>query len=229
MIHTQALHKRYGTQVALHALDLSVNAGEVYCLLGANGAGKTTTLNVLLGFTVPDGGSALLAGSPPAAGRVEVATIAEQVALYPTLTGLENLSYFAGLAGRKLAQEESMALLLQAGLSAEAASRPLGGYSKGMRQKVGIAIALAKQAKVLLLDEPMSGLDPQAANEFVGLVATVAKGGAAVLMATHDLFRVRQMATRIGILRGGKKLAEFEAASLDAQQLQALYLQYMES
>jgi ABC-2 type transport system ATP-binding protein len=96
-----------------------------------------------------------------------------------------------------------------------------------MRQKVGIAIALAKQAKVLVLDEPMSGLDPQAAGEFCALVRQVADGGSAVLMATHDIFRARQVADRIGILRAGTKRAELKAADMDANELQALYLQHM--
>jgi len=231
MIRTEGLHKRFGPQVALQALDLEVRRGEVYCLLGANGAGKTTTLNLLLGFVQPDAGRATVAGiepaSAPEAARAKLGYIAENVALYPQLTGLENLAYFAALAGLKFTVAEQQALLQRAGLQHGAHGQRLAGYSKGMRQKVGIAIALAKNAEVLLLDEPMSGLDPKAANEFVTLVRELAGAGAAVLMATHDLLRAKQVATRIGILRRGEKLAELDAAPLDAQQLQDLYLQLM--
>jgi ABC-2 type transport system ATP-binding protein len=133
------------------------------------------------------------------------------------------------VAGQRIDAAQAIELLTRAGLASDAAERRLSGYSKGMRQKVGIAIALAKQAKVVLLDEPMSGLDPQAANEFVTLVRQLADGGAAVLIATHDIFRARQMARRIGILRAGRKLAELDAAEVDAAQLQAIYLKHMQA
>jgi ABC-2 type transport system ATP-binding protein len=231
MIEATGLGKTFGTNQALDAMDLQVPPGEVYALLGANGAGKTTTINLLLGFLQPDAGQVRVAGFDPAAqpeqARAVTAYIPEQVALYPSLSGLENLAYFAALAGRALADGEARALLQRAGLAAEAAERRLGDYSKGMRQKVGIAIALAKEARVLVLDEPMSGLDPQAANEFCTLVRQLADAGSAVLMATHDIFRARQLADRIGILRAGRKRAELRAAELDAQELQALYLQHM--
>ena len=231
MIEVTSLSKSFGTNKALDAMDLRVGAGEVYALLGANGAGKTTTISLLLGFLRADAGQVRVAGIDPAAdperARAVTAYIPEQVSLYPSFSGLENLAYFAALAGKKLNDAEGRALLQRAGLAAEAAERRLGDYSKGMRQKVGIAIALAKQARVLVLDEPMSGLDPQAANEFCTLVRQVADAGSAVLMATHDIFRARQLADRIGILRGGQKRAELRAADIDAAGLQAVYLQHM--
>jgi len=224
---------RFGATVALDALDLEVAPGEVYALLGANGAGKSTTLNLLLGFLRADSGTVRVDGIDPAGApgeaRARIAYLPEQVALYPTLSGAENLDYFAALAGRRLETGEPGALLARAGLPAEAHDRPLAGYSKGMRQKVGIAIALAKQARVLLLDEPLSGLDPAAANEVTRLLRQVADGGVAVLLATHDLFRARQVADRVGILRRGEKRAELDARTLDGAQLEALYLQHMEA
>ena len=233
MIEATALRKSFGAHRALDGMDLQVPGGEVYALLGANGAGKTTTIHLLLGFLRPDEGQVRVDGIDPAAepqrARTVTAYIPEQVALYPNLSGLENLAYFAALAGHRLADAEGRTLLQRAGLAPEEADRRLGAYSKGMRQKVGIAIALAKQAKVLVLDEPMSGLDPQAAGEFCALVRQVAKGGSAVLMATHDIFRARQVADRIGILRAGTKRAEVKAADLDAHELQALYLKHMEA
>ena len=233
MIVLQQVGKRFDDQVALASLDLQVGTGEVYALLGANGAGKSTTLNLLLGFLRADSGSVRVDGIDPASApgeaRARIAYLPEQVALYPTLSGAENLGYFAALAGHPLQTGELGELLSRAGLPAEAHDRPLAGYSKGMRQKVGIAIALAKQAKVLLLDEPLSGLDPAAANEVTRLLRQVADGGVAVLLATHDLFRARQVADRVGILRRGEKRAELDARTLDGAQLEALYLQHMEA
>jgi ABC-2 type transport system ATP-binding protein len=231
MIEANALVMSFGAHKALDRMDLHVPAGEVYALLGANGAGKTTTINLLLGFLRPDQGQIRVAGfdpvTQPGQARAITAYIPEQVALYPSLSGLENLAYFAGLAGHRLADQEGRMLLQRAGLEREATDRRLGSYSKGMRQKVGIAIALAKQAKVLVLDEPMSGLDPQVAGEFCALIRQVADSGSAVLMATHDIFRAREVADRIGILRAGTKRAELRAAELNANELQALYLQHM--
>jgi ABC-2 type transport system ATP-binding protein len=233
MIALQQVGKRFDGQVALSGLDLTLSAGEVYALLGANGAGKSTTLNLLLGFLRPDSGTVRVDGIDPAAepgeARARIAYLPEQVALYPSLSGAENLAYFAGLAGHRIPPKQITELLTRAGLPGEAHRRRLAGYSKGMRQKVGIAIALAKRARVLLLDEPLSGLDPAAANEVTRLIRQVADEGVAVLLATHDLFRARQVADRIGILRRGEKRAELPGQSLDGVQLEALYLQHMEA
>lgn len=233
MIVLQQVDKRFGQQRVLSALDLRVGQGEVYALLGANGAGKSTTLNLLLGFLRCDSGQVRIDGvdpaREPAAARERIAYLPEQVALYPALSGAENLRYFAALAANRLNAVDAADLLTRAGLPQEAHDRHLADYSKGMRQKVGIAIALAKRAKVLLLDEPLSGLDPAAANEITRLLRQVADSGVAVLLATHDLFRARQIADRIGILRNGEKRAELDARSLDGAQLETLYLQHMEA
>ena len=155
---------------ALNSLNLQINEGEIFCLLGANGAGKTTTINILLGFVSPTSGTASINNLEVTEHTSDikkyVAYIPEMVSLYPNLSGIENLNFFASLAGFNLPKEELAQLLSKAGLQENAHNKPLSGYSKGMRQKVGIAIALAKKAKVLLLDEPISGLDPKAANEF---------------------------------------------------------------
>lgn len=233
MIALNGVSKRFGSTHALNQLELGVAAGEVYALLGANGAGKSTTLNLLLGFLRADCGEVRVNRIDPAlnprAARASIAYLPEQVALYPNLSGVENLQYFAALAGRKLGSNDAVDLLRSAGLAMAAHGQRLGEYSKGMRQKVGVAIALAKQAKVVLLDEPLSGLDPSAANEVTKLLRELADGGAAVLLATHDLFRARQVADRIGILKQGEKRAELQAAEINAAQLEALYLQHMEA
>jgi ABC-2 type transport system ATP-binding protein len=217
--------KKYATHTAVDSLSLSVADGDVYALLGPNGAGKTTTINMLLGFIAPDSGSLQVAGrnvvDDPAAARAHIAYIPEQVQLYPQLSGQENLDYFSRLAGHRIAAVELSRMLERVGLSSEATLRRAGSYSKGMRQKVGIAIALAKRAKVLLLDEPTSGLDPSASAEFVALLKEVSREGVAVLMATHDLF----YATHWGVLAAGKLVAQQPAtADFSLQQLEALYL-----
>lgn len=231
MLTAEKLRKCYGAQVALAALDLTILPGEIYALLGPNGAGKTTTVNLFLGFLEADGGRATVDGidvaREPTSVRARLAYIPEQVNLYPTLTGRENLAYFAALAGRRLAGAEAAALLAEAGLQADAVDARLGSYSKGMRQKVGVAIALAKQAKAMLLDEPTSGLDPSASHEFSALLRALAGRGVAILMTTHDLFCARDVASRVGIMRGGVLRRELPASSLTAADLEALYLSEM--
>jgi ABC-2 type transport system ATP-binding protein len=219
--------------VALDGLDLELGAGGIYALLGANGAGKSTTLNLLLGFLRPDAGEVRVDGVDPGAdpftARQRLAYLPEQVSLYPTLSGVENLGYFAALGGHARSDTELKGLLARVGLPQADHAVALARYSKGMRQKVGIAIALAKDARVLLLDEPLSGLDPAAANEVTRLLREIADTGVAVLLATHDLFRARRVADRIGILRAGQKRAELAGPSIDASQLESLYLQHMEA
>jgi len=231
MLQAISLSRSYGAHVALKSLDLHVLPGEIYCLLGANGAGKTTTINLFLNFIQPDAGQALVAGidvtADPVAARRQLAYIPEQVMLFGQLTGLENLRYFTRLAGRDLPMLEYRQILEQCGLQPEAADRSLFGYSKGMRQKVGVAIAVAKQARALLLDEPTSGLDPQASNEFSQLLLQLRAGGAAILMATHDLFRARETGTRIGIMRDGVLVREFASAEVTHAELEQLYMQHV--
>ena len=192
----------------LAPLDLEVGAGEVCCLLGPNGAGKTTTLRLFLGFTRPSGGEALVGGvrvdRDPIAARRQLAYVPEQVQLYPELTGAENLAYFVALAGGEEHRGEGLTeLLVAAGLPRAAVDRPASGYSKGMRQKVALALSRAKRSGALLLDEPTSGLDPSAARELCAGIRRERERGAAVLMVTHDLAMVAAVADRIGILHGG--------------------------
>ncbi|MDH6590389.1 ABC-2 type transport system ATP-binding protein [Variovorax sp. TBS-050B] len=209
-------------------LDLGVGAGCVFALLGGNGAGKTTTLNVLLGFVAPASGEARVAGFSPTRDAAEVrrrlAYLPENVALYPYLSGVENLQYFCTLADIALGRADARALLARTGLQAQAHEARVATYSKGMRQKVGLAIAHAKRAEAMLLDEPTSGLDPGAANDFARRMRAAADGGMAVLMATHDLFNARQVADRIGILKAGRLVAAFDARTVSHGELERAYL-----
>jgi ABC-2 type transport system ATP-binding protein len=217
----------------LDTLNLKVEPGEIFCLLGANGAGKTTTLHLFLNFITASTGVARIGGYDVSRNsdqaRRLVAYLPEQVALYPRLSGIENLDYFSRLSGHCYPKKQLRNFLLATGLSEEAVERPVVGYSKGMRQKVGIAIACAKEAKVLLLDEPTSGLDPQASYEFSSLLRNLAESDVAILMATHDLFRVKETGTRAGIMKSGKMLAMLNIADISAVELEQLYLSHMQA
>ena len=229
MLEAKNLTKKYGNHTALNNLNLTIKEGEIFALLGQNGAGKTTTINLFLGFIEPTEGSASINGVSVAENPQEIkkylAYIPETVMLYPNLTGLENLEYFSSLAGFEYSKKELGELLTTAGLQSQAFDQRLAGYSKGMRQKVGIAIAVAKKAKVLLLDEPTSGLDPKASNEFSEILKTLASKGTAILMATHDIFRAKEVATRVGIMKAGNLESVINASDISANELEQLYLQ----
>ncbi len=229
MLNSVKLTKEYGSFLALNALDISVNAGDIYCLLGANGAGKSTTINLFLGFIAPTSGKVEINGLDVSQKATEskqyIAYIPENLMLYPHLTGLENLEYFAGLAKKKYPKKQLVDFLNEAGLQVDFHEKRVSAYSKGMRQKVGIALALAKDAKALLLDEPTSGLDPQASNEFSNLLLKLRSKGVAILMATHDLFRAKQVGTHIGIMKQGVLVKSFRADEVSLAELEKVYLE----
>jgi ABC-2 type transport system ATP-binding protein len=232
MLEANALRKQFGVHIALDDVTLRVDPGEIYCLLGANGAGKTTTINAFLGFVQPDRGTARVGGidvaSDPLGARQRVAYIPESVMLYGNLNGLENLEYFTALSGRSdLSPSALAAILEETGLPRDAIRRRVGTYSKGMRQKVGIAIAVARGAKALLLDEPTSGLDPTASNEFSQLLARLRDDQVAILMATHDLFRAKEIGTRIGLMKHGRLVSELVPDTIGHADLERIYLTEM--
>lgn len=232
MLEANGLSRHFGAHAALDNLQLTVRPGEIFCLLGANGAGKTTTIKLFLGFLTPTAGTARVAGidvaEDPIAARRKLLYIPEQVALYGELTGLENLEYFSALAGvEDCSRTRLRACLLEAGLPEDAVTRRAASYSKGMRQKVGIALARAKNASAMLLDEPTSGLDPKASAEFHDLLCQQRDAGSAILMATHDLFRAREVGTHIGLMREGKLRRTLRARDVTARELEALYLEEM--
>jgi len=229
MLQAIGLTKKYGEHIALNSLDLTVERGEIFCLLGQNGAGKTTTINLFLGFTEPTSGTARVNGieisvNAPAA-KKHIAYIPEVVMLYGNLTGKENLEYFSRLAGFRYDDETLIQLLSKAGLQKEAHHRNLSNYSKGMRQKVGIAIALAKNADAILMDEPTSGLDPKATAEFTNIAKELAADGKSILMATHDIFNAVNVGSRIGIMKQGSLVHSIHTKDITANELQDLYLE----
>ncbi len=229
VIHTEGLTKKYGDKTALNSLDLTIDRGEIFCLLGQNGAGKTTTINLLLGFIKASSGEIYVNEE-----KVQKANnitskylsyIPEIVQLYGNLTGLENLGFFSQLSGFKYSATMLEGFLSRVGLQQEVYSQRLSTYSKGMRQKVGIAIALAKNADVILMDEPTSGLDPKATADFTKICKELAAGGKTIFMATHDIFNAVNVGTRIGIMKQGSLVHTISTKDITANELQKLYLE----
>jgi len=233
IISIQNITKFFKDNKAVNNLSLDIKKGEIYGLLGSNGAGKSTTINILLGFLKPDSGTATINDINVASDYIEarknVGYISENVSLYPYLTGLENLDYFCKLAGKNLDQNKLHDLLNKCGLENEVHHKRMETYSKGMRQKVGIAIALAKEAKVYLLDEPASGLDPLASNELSALLRKLSSEGAAILMASHDIFRVRETCNRIGIIKKGELVKEMDTSDVSTKELENIYIDYIQN
>lgn len=231
MIIINDLTKKYGDFTALNNLNLEIKKGEIFCLLGANGAGKSTTINLLLNFITPTFGSASINGidvtKNPKKTKSFLTYIPENLMLYPTLTAIENLDYFLGIGGSKYSKTELELFLEESGLQQEAFHKRIQYFSKGMRQKVGIALAVAKEAKVLLLDEPTSGLDPKSSNEFGELLQKMKADGVAILMATHDIFRAKEIGTHIGIMKQGELKHSFSSDEISLQSLEKLYLETM--
>jgi len=231
MIETKNLSKRYGDFQALNQLNLSIEPGEIYCLLGANGAGKSTTIGLLLNFIEASEGEAYINGinvaNEPVETKKYISYIPENLMLYPSLTGVENLGFFCRLAGKNLSNRELKGLLADAGIEDRFLNKRISTYSKGMRQKVGIALTVAKESKVLLLDEPTSGLDPKASNEFGDLLRRMAAKKVSILMATHDLFRARETADTIGIMNHGNLVDSLSASTITNADLEQLYISHM--
>jgi ABC-2 type transport system ATP-binding protein len=233
MIEAKNLSKRYEDGIlALDALNLHVKPGEIYCLLGANGAGKTTTINLFLNFIEPTGGEVFINGinveKAPLEAKKYVAYVSENVMLYGSFTARQNLDFFARLGGRKgLRKDDYHRVMREVGLPERAFEQRLKEFSKGMRQKLGIAIAMIKDAPALLLDEPTAGLDPKAGAEFLETLMEMRRKGKAILMSTHDIFRAKDVADRVGIMKEGRKVMERTREELQFENLERLYLDYM--
>ncbi len=233
MIEAINLTKRYEDGLlVLDALNLRVKPGEIYCLLGANGAGKTTTINIFLNFIEPTSGTALINGIDvmeyPLEVRKYVSYISENVILYGNLTARQNLDFFARLGGKRdLKKEDYYQVLREVGLQEKAFEQPVKELSKGMRNKIGIGIAILRDASAILLDEPTSGLDPKASAEFIDILKGLRQRGKAILMSTHDVFRAKEIANRVGIMKEGRKVIERTQEELEWEDLERLYLNYM--
>lgn len=224
------LSKRYEDGVlALDHLNLEVRPGEVFCLLGANGAGKTTTINLFLNFIPPTTGTCVINGidvtKDPLEAKKYVAFVSENVMLYGNFTARQNLDFFARLGGREnLGKEDYHQVMRRVSLQEKAFEQRVKNFSKGMRQKLGISIAIIKDAPAILLDEPTSGLDPKAASEFLEILGELKQEGKAILMSTHDIFRAKDIADRVGIMKEGRLVLERTREELQYEDLVKIYI-----
>jgi ABC-2 type transport system ATP-binding protein len=228
-------HQRYYEDglLALDHLNLNIQPGQIYCLRGSNAAGKTTTINLFFNFIEPTSGTAKINGvdctQDPLEAKKYAAYVSENVMLYGNFTARQNLDFFTKLAGRKdLKKEDYHMAMREVGLPERAFEQKVKTFSKGMRQKLGIAIAMLKQAPALLLDEPTAGLDPKAAAEFVELLLRLRDEGKAILMCTHDIFRAKGIADVVGIMKEGNLIMERTREDLEYEDLEKLYLKYMQ-
>ena len=219
IIETTDLTKRYGHQTAVNHLSLKVEEGEIFGFLGPNGAGKTTTLLMLLGLTQPSGGSAMVCGLNPLRMAREVKRhvgyLPENVGFYGDMDAIQSLEYVAALngIGRKDAREKITDLLELVGLSKDTRKKT-AAFSRGMKQRLGIAEVLMKDPKVLFLDEPTLGLDPEGAIQIVGLIQSLNQNrNMTVLLSSHNLSQVQRISHRVGIMIAGSLIAE---GSIDA-------------
>jgi ABC-2 type transport system ATP-binding protein len=227
------LTKRYEDGIlAVDHISFSVNRGQIYAILGGNGAGKTTAINLFLNFLEPTDGEARINGivthKEPLKAKEHVAFVSENVMLYSNFTALQNLDFFAKLGGKtEYRKADYRDVLLRVGLSEDSHNKRLKGFSKGMRQKCGIAIAILKDASAILLDEPTSGLDPKAGHEFIGLLKSLRDENKAILMSTHDIFRAKEIADMVAIMDEGKIIMQQTAQEIGGKDLEQLYMQYM--
>ncbi|MDP2717009.1 ABC transporter ATP-binding protein [Rheinheimera sp.] len=199
----------------LKNVSFSARKGEVMALLGGNGAGKSTTIKTFLGLMTPSSGSVSLAGvnvhQQPDVVRQKVAYLPESVMLYGHLTAVENIKYFLSLSGKQKTSGDIAEALQRVALQEASWNSALAGYSKGMRQKTAIALALLREAPILFLDEPTSGLDPVAIDDFNRLVKQLAAQGSTIFMVTHDVYGACHVADRIGLLHNGEIVGMFDA------------------
>ena len=245
VIEARALTKRYGTQVAVDSLDLTINKGEVFGLLGPNGAGKTTTILMILGLTEPTSGSISTVGYDPLRQPLDVKRrvgyLPDSVGFYDNMSGRDNLRYTARLGGiPRIAVDDRITTALQRVNLLNAAERPVATYSRGMRQRLGIAEIIMRRVDVAILDEPTNGLDPQSTVEFLELIRSLKADGMTVILSSHLLDLVQSICDRVALFSngrigvmgdvrqlmrnvlGGTTVIELEAAKFDASKLDGI-------
>lgn len=216
VVETENLSRRFGEVVAVSAVDLRADAGTVYAFLGANGAGKTTTIRMLLGLIRPDAGCVRLFGEPfRRASLARVGALVEAPSLYAHLTGRENLEVIRRLTARTKSDVDRALVTVRL---TDAAGRLVSGYSLGMRQRLGLAIALLGEPELLMLDEPTNGLDPAGIREIRELISRLpVERGITVFLSSHLLAEVEQMATHLGIIDRGRLLFQGRLDALRAR------------
>ncbi|MGQ9675690.1 MAG: ABC transporter ATP-binding protein [Chloroflexota bacterium] len=213
VVEMVGLTKRYGTFTAVHPLDLNIREGEIFGLLGPNGAGKTTTILMMLGMTEPTAGKVRVFGCDPAREPLKVKRIVgylpEKVGFYNDLTAAENLVYTARLNGidHKEARRRIVSLLEAVGLK-DVIDKPVGEFSRGMRQRLGIADVLVKRPQMVILDEPTQGIDPDGVKRILDLITRLSREqGITVLLTSHLLYQVQMICDRVGIFSKGRLVA----------------------
>ncbi|RME90037.1 MAG: ABC transporter ATP-binding protein [Verrucomicrobia bacterium] len=236
VIETEGLTKRYGAQVAVNRLNLTVPEGAIFGFLGPNGAGKTTTILMLLGLSEPTAGKARVLGLDPVREPLkvkrQVGYLPESVGFYDDLSARENLRYIAAL--NNLAPAEAGKRIDEALATVELADqgdKPVGAYSHGMRQRLGIAELLVKNPKLLILDEPTVGLDPDGTNKMLDLIVSLNRDrGITVMLSSHLLNQVQRICSHVGIMNRGELVASGTLQELTAgkegQDLESIYLTY---
>ncbi|WP_151737596.1 ABC transporter ATP-binding protein ['Paenibacillus yunnanensis' Narsing Rao et al. 2020] len=229
VIELDGLTKQYGGFTAVNGLSLSIAKGEVFGLLGPNGAGKTTTILMMLGLTERTSGSALICGFDPARSALQVKRrvgyMPDDIGFYEDRTGLDNLMYTARLNGIAPAEarHSAEALLEKVGLAASGKAK-VGTYSRGMRQRLGLADVLIKNPEVIILDEPTLGIDPEGVRELLALISDLSRNeGITVLLSSHQLQQVQQICDRVGLFVQGKLIACGDIANLSRELNQELH------
>ena len=213
LLTASQLSKTFGNFTAVNKVDIHINAGEMIALAGHNGAGKSTLMKMLLGLLTPTSGSISINGhgATSLAARQLIGYLPETVALYPNMTGFETLDFFADL--KHVSREHNRELLTRVGII-EAAKKRVGTYSKGMRQRLALAQALLGQPKILLLDEPTTGLDPASRADFYRILDELRAQGTAILLSSHALAELADQADRIVIMKSGVKTADGDLHAL---------------
>ena len=226
VIQTRGLSKRYKDRWAVNRLELVVEQGDIYGFIGQNGAGKSTTLKLLCGLARPTQGEALIFGKPvrDSVARRRVGALIEQPGLYPDLSGRENLRLYAALLGLDNPERQVDEILETVGLSPKE-KKPVRHYSMGMKQRLGVALALLGGPDLLLLDEPINGLDPEGIREMRELLLGLNRErGLTILVSSHILGELSKIATRYGIIQQGRMVEQITAAELEQKCTDYLHL-----
>jgi len=234
VIAAQDLTKQYRDAKAVDRISFAIQRGEVFGLLGPNGAGKTTTILMMLGLTEISSGKVSVLGFDPARAPLQVKRrvgyLPDSVGFYDHLTAEENLAYTAKLMGLSLAERtQRIADALARVRLAEVANKRVATFSRGMRQRLGLAEIIMKRAEIAILDEPTSGLDPQATIEFLDLIGELKRGGTTVLLSSHMLDQVQRICDRVALFQGGHIVMMGSVAELAVQVLGAGFVVEVEA
>ncbi len=226
MITVKNLKKKYNSFYALDGIDINVKKGEVYGFIGKNGAGKSTTMNILAGLSSPTEGEATVNGKDIAKihhpSDLSLGYLPEDPKFYPWLTAYETLEYLANNNGKKLKKEKIIELLSWGGLQ-DASHRKVGGFSRGMKQRLGICSAMIHNPELLILDEPSSALDPQGRSDVLNLIIDLKKKGKTIIFSSHILGDVERVCDTIGIIDSGKMVLEKSLQDMQRENIHPVF------